>query len=130
MTEQDAKQWQRFAEQARAGELFLDSEEAAKECLTACDQFLDEYSSLLDFSRSAQKVSGFGDFGIADELRDVFLDQATGDANSIDAVILETINVVKDMREVMLISLNRITGQDTDQGDQISSAASDLGDSE
>ncbi|MEV6389843.1 hypothetical protein [Nocardia xishanensis] len=130
MAEQVASQWRKFADQAKAGELYLDSEPAARECLTACDNLIREYSDLLVVAQRAQRVGGFGDFNIADELRDVFLDQATGDANSIDAVILETINVVKDMREVMLISLNRVTGQDAEQGAQISSVASDLGASE
>ncbi|MEU2255764.1 hypothetical protein ABZ540_21590 [Nocardia xishanensis] len=130
MSDSDVKQWQKFADQARASELYLDSEPTAQQCLAACDQLLQEYSELLVFSRNAQKVAGFGDFNIADELRQLFMQQATGDTNSIDAVILETINVVKDMREVMLISLNRITGQDAEQGAQISSVADDLGASE
>ncbi|WP_280496114.1 hypothetical protein [Nocardia asiatica] len=37
--------------------------------------------------------------------------QATGEAHSVDQVILEHVETVKNMREVMAISFNRITGQ-------------------
>ncbi|MFG3519880.1 hypothetical protein ACGF5S_06405 [Nocardia nova] len=38
--------------------------------------------------------------------------QATGDDNSIDKIISDHIETVKNMREVMAISLARLTGQD------------------
>ncbi|MBA4858935.1 hypothetical protein [Nocardia farcinica] len=75
----------------------------------------------------AQRVSGFGGFNIADELADLFHKQATGEPGSIDQVILDTIAVVKDMREVMQLSIDRLTEQDSLNAGQVSSAAVDLG---
>ncbi|WP_425298660.1 hypothetical protein, partial [Nocardia farcinica] len=75
----------------------------------------------------AQRVSGFGDFKIADELADLFHKQATGEPDSIDQVILDTIAVVKDMREIMQLSIDRLTEQDSLNAGQVSSAAVDLG---
>ncbi|BAD60243.1 hypothetical protein NFA_53910 [Nocardia farcinica IFM 10152] len=78
-------------------------------------------------AQRAQRVSGFGDFKIADELADLFHKQATGEPDSIDQVILDTIAVVKDMREIMQLSIDRLTEQDTVNSNQITSTAADLG---
>ncbi|WP_431957158.1 hypothetical protein [Nocardia lijiangensis] len=123
----DSTQWRRFADQARAGELYLDSEVAVTECLTACDQMIADYQLLLNYAQNAQRVTGFGDFKIADDLAKLFLLQATGDDSSIDAVIRESIEVVKDMREVLQISFKRLTGQDYVNAAQIDSATGELG---
>ncbi|WP_280511160.1 hypothetical protein [Nocardia farcinica] len=127
MGDADRTQWRQFAESARAGELYLDNAEAAGECLTACDEFLAAYDSLQQAALNAQRVSGFGDFKIADELADLFHKQATGEPDSIDQVILDTIAVVKDMREIMQLSIDRLTEQDTVNSNQITSTAADLG---
>ncbi|MGV9582052.1 hypothetical protein [Nocardia farcinica] len=127
MGDADRTQWRQFAESARAGELYLDNAEAAGECLTACDEFLAAYDSLQQAALNAQRVSGFGDFKIADELADLFHKQATGEPDSIDQVILDTIAVVKDMREIMQLSIDRLTEQDSLNAGQVSSAAVDLG---
>ncbi|MBF6362931.1 hypothetical protein IU447_22735 [Nocardia farcinica] len=120
MSEHSRNQWEGFAASARAGELFLDSEQVARECLVACD-------GLRQVAANAQRVSGFGDFKIADELADLFHKQATGEPGSIDQVILDTIAVVKDMREIMQLSIDRLTEQDSLNAGQVSSAAVDLG---
>ncbi|MFI6778963.1 hypothetical protein [Nocardia sp. NPDC050412] len=112
MSQSELAQWQRFAEQARSGELYLDSEEAARQCLTACDQRMQDLQDMARYTRQAQNVSGFGDFHMADDLVKMFKGQATGEANSIDAIIREHIEVVKDMGEIMALSIKRITGQD------------------
>ncbi|MET8651271.1 hypothetical protein [Nocardia aurea] len=112
MSAEDVSRWQQFAEQARSGELYLESEEAARQCLAACDKRVDELDDLLVYARNAQNVSGFGDFDMANDLVKQFLGQATGEDNSIDKIILEHIEVVKDMGEIMALSIKRITGQD------------------
>ncbi|MGV9739898.1 hypothetical protein [Nocardia farcinica] len=127
MSEHSRNQWEGFAASARAGELFLDSEQVARECLVACDEFLLAYDGLRQVAANAQRVSGFGDFKIADELADLFHKQATGEPGSIDQVILDTIAVVKDMREIMQLSIDRLTEQDSLNAGQVSSAAVDLG---
>jgi len=127
MAEDQVTHWGRFVEQARAGELFLDDATAAHECLAACDEFIDAYDRILFSARNAGRVSGFGDFKIADELADLFHKQATGEPDSIDQVILDTIAVVKDMREIMQLSIDRLTEQDSLNAGQVSSAAVDLG---
>ncbi|WP_157838460.1 hypothetical protein [Nocardia farcinica] len=127
MSEHTISQWQQFRAQARAGELFLDDAAAARACLNACDEFAQAYADLLVAAQRAQRVSGFGDFKIADELADLFHKQATGEPDSIDQVILDTIAVVKDMREIMQLSIDRLTEQDTVNSNQITSTAADLG---
>ncbi|MFI7670980.1 hypothetical protein [Nocardia sp. NPDC049526] len=112
MSDAELAQWTRFAAQARSGELYLDSEEAAKQCLAACDKRLEDLNDMLNLSVNAQNVSGFGDFRMADDLVKMFKGQATGENNSIDAIIREHIEVVKDMGQIMALSIKRITGQD------------------
>ncbi|MBF6312134.1 Uncharacterised protein [Nocardia farcinica] len=127
MSEHTISQWQQFRDQARAGELFLDDAAAAQACLDACDEFAQAYADLLVAAQRAQRVSGFGGFNIADELADLFHKQATGEPGSIDQVILDTIAVVKDMREIMQLSIDRLTEQDAVNSNQITSTAADLG---
>ncbi|MEU7628524.1 hypothetical protein AB0C34_00870 [Nocardia sp. NPDC049220] len=119
MSEDDAAVWSRLASQARSGELYLDDENAAYHCAKACDQRIADLEDILAAARRTQNVSGFGDFKMAQDLENKFLKQATGDDNSIDRVILEHIETVKDMREVMAISFKRITGQDVENATRI-----------
>ncbi|MFI2478225.1 hypothetical protein [Nocardia xishanensis] len=127
MSEQQNSQWSKFLDQARAGDLYLDSEEAANACLAACDQLIKDYEALSENVVDAQRVSGFGDFACADDLAVLFRSQATGENDSIDAVIAETVKVVQEMREIMQLSLNRITGQVVDHAAQISGITTELG---
>ncbi|WP_330253974.1 hypothetical protein OG874_05135 [Nocardia sp. NBC_00565] len=112
MSEVETALWQRFAEQAKAGELYLDSEEAARQCLAACDQRVTDLEGILRYAQQAQFVSGFGDFHMADDLQKMFKGQASGEPNSIDAIIREHMEVVKDMGQIMALSIKRISGQD------------------
>ncbi|WP_159920705.1 MULTISPECIES: hypothetical protein [Nocardia] len=122
MVDDNAAQWRRLADQARSGELYLDNEQAALQCFSACDQRLTEINELRVFARNAQNVSGFGDFDMVDKLVGKFLKQATGDPNSIDQIIQEHIETVKNMREVMAISFKRITGKDIENAAPIANA--------
>ncbi|MEU5758240.1 hypothetical protein [Nocardia sp. NPDC047648] len=121
MNEDNAATWKNLAGQARAGELYLDDENAAYLCAKACDDRLAELNRILFATQNAQNVSGFGDFTMAAALSKKFLKQATGDSNSIDQVIREHIETVQNMREVMAISFKRITGQDIENAAQIAS---------
>ncbi|BDT97975.1 hypothetical protein IFM12276_10040 [Nocardia sputorum] len=121
MSEENASVWGRLASQAKAGELYLDDQNAALLCAQACDTRIAALESLRRLAGNAQNVSGFGDFKMADDLVKKFLKQAVGDSNSIDQIILEHIETVKNMREVMAISFKRITGQDIENATQIAS---------
>jgi hypothetical protein len=121
MGEDNANRWRQLADKARAGELYLDDANAAQLCANACDQRLDSLLKLLADARNAQNVSGFGDFVMAGDLVKKFSKQATGEDHSIDQVINEHIETVKNMREVMAISFKRITGQDIENAAQIAS---------
>ncbi|MEU1550138.1 hypothetical protein [Nocardia sp. NPDC005745] len=121
MSEDNAGLWNGLAGRARAGELYVDDENTAYQCAKACDQRLADLEGLRRFTAVAQSVSGFGDFNMAEKLVGKFLKQATGDTNSIDQIILEHIETVKNMREVMAISFKRITGQDIENAAQIAS---------
>ncbi|MET8871780.1 hypothetical protein [Nocardia sp. NPDC004604] len=112
MSGDDIAQWRKFADQARSGELYLDDEQAARACMTACDERITTLEDMLVFAQRAQNVSGFGDFHMADDLAKMFKAQASGENNSIDAIIREHIEVVKDMGHIMALSIKRITGQD------------------
>ncbi|MFI9410006.1 hypothetical protein [Nocardia gamkensis] len=118
MSEGNASIWTRLAGQAGAGELYLDDQNVALLCAQACDKRLAELDSLRSLAGNAQSVSGFGEFKMADDLVKKFLKQAMGDPNSIDQIILEHIETVKNMREVMAISFKRITGQDIENATQ------------
>ncbi|WP_431970779.1 hypothetical protein [Nocardia sp. bgisy134] len=112
MSEGDRSQWQRFSEQARAGELYLDDEAAALQALAACNRRIDDLQGLADLAKRCQNVSGFGDFDMADVLAGKFRKQAIGTDSSIDAIIAKDVEVVKDMRDIMAISIARLRGQD------------------
>lgn len=127
MSEDNASLWSRLASQARSGELYLDDQNAAYHCAKACDQRILDLEELLLAARRTQNVSGFGDFKMGQDLEKKFLKQATGEANSIDNVILEQIETVKNMREVMAISFKRITGQDIENAAQITNTTDQQG---
>ncbi|MGV9821444.1 hypothetical protein [Nocardia xishanensis] len=112
MSEQSASPWRSFAQQARAGELYLDDEKAARQVIAACKQRLDDLDNLLVLAKRCENVSGFGDFDMADVLAGKFYKQATTADNSIDAILRKDIEVVKDMRDIMAISIARLNGQD------------------
>ncbi|MEV6258200.1 hypothetical protein AB0L97_33590 [Nocardia sp. NPDC051911] len=118
MSENNADLWSGLAGRARAGELYLDDESTAYHCAKACDQRIADLQGMRRFTAVAQSVSGFGDFAMAEQLVGKFLKQATADPNSIDQIILEHIETVKNMREVMAISFKRITGQDIENATQ------------
>ncbi|MGO4614798.1 hypothetical protein AB4305_00485 [Nocardia sp. 2YAB30] len=127
MDEENATQWRRLADRARAGELYLDDEQTARQCFGACDQRLQDLNDLRVYARNAQNISGFGGFKMADDLVKKFLKQATGEDHSIDQVINEHIETVKNMREVMAISFKRITGRDIENAAQIANATEQVG---
>ncbi|WP_280482539.1 hypothetical protein [Nocardia cyriacigeorgica] len=122
MSQNDAALWAGLANSARAGELYVDDEQAALSCTKACDQHIADLQGILDKTQNVQNVTGFGNFRMADDLVKQFLAQATGEDRSIDAVIREHIEVVKDMREVFALSFKRITGQEVENTATITAA--------
>ncbi|BDT89251.1 hypothetical protein [Nocardia cyriacigeorgica] len=122
MSKEDAALWAGLAGSARAGELYLDDEQASLSCTKACDQHLADLQSILEIAQDTKNVSGFGNFKMADDLVKKFLAQATGEDRSIDAVIREHIDVVMNMREVFALSFKRITGQDIENTATITAA--------
>ncbi|MCP2295249.1 hypothetical protein APR11_001656 [Nocardia amikacinitolerans] len=124
---ENALKWSQLASQARAGELYLDDQNAALLCAKACDQRLADLDDLRSLANNAKNVSGFGDFNMGNELVQKFLKQATGEDHSIDKVIDEHIETVQNMREVMAISFKRITGQDVENAAPITNATEQVG---
>ncbi len=112
MAENDLSIWQQRATDARSGDLYLDDEQVARDCLAACNKRIEDLQDMNTYVLQAQAVSGFGDFDMGHVLEGVFKSQATGNDNSIDKVITDHIETVKSMREVMAISLARLSGQD------------------
>jgi len=104
--------WNQLADQAHAGELYIADEQVALDFGKACDQYILELERMRVDAEDTQNVAGFGDFPMASALVDKYTTQATGTDTSVDAVIIEHIEVVKNMREVMKISYTRITGQE------------------
>ncbi|WP_280256254.1 hypothetical protein [Nocardia wallacei] len=121
MAGEEVAKWQQLAEQARSGALYLDDEAVARECLAACDQRLTDLNDMATIASITQHVSGFGDFDMGHALETGFLKQATGDPNSIDQIIRDHIDTVKNMREVMALSIKQLTGQDVDNAGEIGS---------
>ncbi|AHH15905.1 hypothetical protein NONO_c10980 [Nocardia nova SH22a] len=104
--------WRKFASDARSGGLYLNDEAAAHECLKACNQRIEDLQEMGELVQQIQTVSGFGDFDMARQLEDKFRTQAAGTPNSMAEVIKDNIEIVKNMREVMAISIARLTNQD------------------
>ncbi|WP_188827595.1 hypothetical protein [Nocardia camponoti] len=99
--------------------MYLDDEAAAYHCFKACDKRLADLDSLMTAAKYTQRVSGFGDFVMGRELEAKFRKQASGEPNSIDAVIRADIEVVKELREVFALSFKRLTGQDVESASAI-----------
>uniref|UniRef100_UPI00082B8C25 hypothetical protein n=1 Tax=Nocardia lijiangensis TaxID=299618 RepID=UPI00082B8C25 len=91
---------------------YLDDEAAARNVIAACTQRLDDLNELRKLARRCENVSGFGNFDMADVLAGKFRKQASGTDNSIDSIIAKDVEVVKDMRDIMAISIARLTNQD------------------
>ncbi|MEU1550136.1 hypothetical protein [Nocardia sp. NPDC005745] len=127
MSEDSARLWSQLAGAARTGELYLDNQEVALACARACDQRIKDLQDLAIVTQDAQNVAGFGDFEMANDLVKKFLKQAMGEEHSVDHVILEHIETVKNMREVMAISFKRITGQDIENAAQIANTTDRVG---
>ncbi|WP_028479003.1 hypothetical protein [Nocardia sp. CNY236] len=115
MADNEARRWSRIAEQVRAGELYLDNEAVARNCLLACAQRIADLESMLRLADRTMNVSGFGDFDMAGKLQGKFASQGT----DIDSVIREDMEVVEDMQEVMRLSLSRVLGVDVDNAGNI-----------
>ncbi|MEV5647745.1 hypothetical protein AB0L57_05765 [Nocardia sp. NPDC052254] len=112
MAANDVGTWQQRVGEARSGDLYLDDEQTARECLAACNKRLEDIEDLKVYVDQVKAVSGFGDFDMGHMLEGQFKLQATGDDNSIEKIIADHVETVKNMREVMAISLARLSGQD------------------
>ncbi|MEV0033267.1 hypothetical protein [Nocardia sp. NPDC050793] len=112
MSEVNTSPWRRLAAQARTGQLYLNDEAAARQVLAACNQRLDDLDETAELAKRCQNVHGFGDFEMSDVLAAKFRRQATGTDDSIDAIIDKDIEVVRDMRDIMAISIARLNNQD------------------
>ncbi|OBA53442.1 hypothetical protein A5780_26785 [Nocardia sp. 852002-20019_SCH5090214] len=108
----DLTTWQQRAAEARAGDLYLDDEQVARDCLAACNKRIEDLEDMNILVDRVKMVTGFGDFDMGHMLEGQFKLQASGDDNSIDKIVADHIETVKNMREVMAISLARLTGQD------------------
>ncbi|GGK40341.1 hypothetical protein [Nocardia camponoti] len=117
MTESTA--YSQLLAQVKAGEVYLDDEVAAYFCFKACDKRLADLRALDRTAALTQRVSGFGDFVMGRELEAKFRKQATGEPNSIDAVIAADVEVVTELREVFALSFKRLTGQDVESANAI-----------
>ncbi|MBB5912491.1 hypothetical protein BJY24_001358 [Nocardia transvalensis] len=115
MSAEDATKWKGLADQARAGEVYVDDEAVARECLKACGDRLNQLNDTLKEIRRTQTVSGFGDFTMADDLAKKFTEQGT----DIETSLREHIETVKNMQEVFRLSLSKIVGQDVDNAGNI-----------
>ncbi|MBF6214527.1 hypothetical protein IU433_15375 [Nocardia puris] len=124
---ENLSEWTRLAEQARAGELYLNDEAAARQVLVATNKRLEDLEELLRYSEDARNVTGFGDFEMADILAEKFRKQATGTDDSIDTIIERDIEVVKHQRDIMAISIARLTGQDYTNAASITSIIDSVG---
>ncbi|MEU4648093.1 hypothetical protein [Nocardia fluminea] len=105
--------------QAKSGEVYLNDEAAAFHMFKACDDRLADLQEILVVTRRVQSVTGFGDFQIGKDLEKKFLLQATGDQNSIDAVVRKDIEAVQQLREVFSISFKRIAGKDIENANAL-----------
>ncbi|RDI54672.1 hypothetical protein [Nocardia mexicana] len=115
MSAEDAAKWKGLAEQARAGDLYLDDEAVARECLKACTDRIADLDEMLIQVRRTKVVSGFGDFVMAGDLTKKFAEQGA----DIETSLLEHIETVKNMQEVMRLSISKLVGQDVDNAGNI-----------
>ncbi|MBF6173633.1 hypothetical protein [Nocardia blacklockiae] len=115
MSTADAEKWTGFAEQARAGGLYLDDEAAARECLKACTDRIADLEETLIQVRRTKTVAGFGDFVMAGDLTKKFVEQGV----DIETSILQHIETIKKMQEVMRLSVSKLVGQDVDNSGSI-----------
>ncbi|RDI43854.1 hypothetical protein [Nocardia mexicana] len=119
MSAEDVAKWQKLAEQARAGEVYLDDEAVARECLKACGDRITSLEQMLAQVFRTKTVSGFGDFVMADDLAKKFIEQGV----DVEESIRQEIETVKNMQEVMRLSVSKLVGQDVDNAGNIKGTA-------
>ncbi|MFE3545216.1 hypothetical protein ACFXK0_19830 [Nocardia sp. NPDC059177] len=115
----DSTPYSQLLSQVKAGEVHLDDEAAAFHMFKACDARLADLQDLVNVTRRAQNVTGFGDFDMARVLETKFRSQAVGEPNSIYEVLMSDIEAVKDLREVFSISFKRVAGKDIENANAL-----------
>ncbi|OZE96574.1 hypothetical protein [Rhodococcoides fascians] len=91
--------WQALAVAADQGHLFL-NEEAAQQCYTACDTYIQRLRIHQEKARVLSNVSGWGDFDMGLQLQDIFAKKAVGGENNMVDVLQSHIDVVEEMKVV------------------------------
>ncbi|MGA9870637.1 MAG: hypothetical protein WBQ44_05780 [Rhodococcus sp. (in: high G+C Gram-positive bacteria)] len=94
-----ATTWQALAVAADSGHLYLDPG-AAQSCHSACDAYISKLKSHQETARALADVTGFGDFQMGDQLRQIFADKAVGGENNMVDVLQSHIDVVEKMKVV------------------------------
>ncbi|MEV6323836.1 hypothetical protein AB0M45_21970 [Nocardia sp. NPDC051787] len=109
--DEEIKLWRHLADQAKAGQLYLDPS-VAKGCRDACANQIRLYEALLDDLRYMTNVTGFGRFDCADELAKMLGGKAIGGEGDVDSALREHIEVLALMRDTIQVSIDRIGAQD------------------
>lgn len=96
---QPATYWQALAAAADANQLYLNPE-AAEACYEACDVYILKLKGHQESAERLAEVSGWGDFDMGRQLRDIFALKAFGGENNMFDVLQRHIDVVEEMKVV------------------------------
>lgn len=94
-----ATYWQALANAADQGQLYLNAE-AAERCFSACDSYVQKLRKHQEKARILANISGWGDFDMGLQLRQIFAEKAVGGENNMVDVLQSHIDVVEEMKVV------------------------------
>jgi hypothetical protein len=117
----DPAEWRTVLGLASAGEITLDPD-VGQAVQAACDKYLDELGTVLRMADTVKLISGFGGFESGQALQTKFQQKATGTDQSIDAVIMQHIEVVKLAKQVVAQAIANIVEADQSNADGIAGA--------
>ncbi|MBF6097215.1 hypothetical protein IU438_06635 [Nocardia cyriacigeorgica] len=110
----DITLWRSLADQAKAGQLFLD-DAVAKSCRSAIDDQIGVYQECIEGIESMARVTGLGEFECGKELARLLGLKAidpTGDGD-LSTALRDHIEVLKLMGDTIQVTLDRLQEQDS-----------------
>ncbi|WP_280235573.1 hypothetical protein [Nocardia cyriacigeorgica] len=121
----DPQQWRNLLDEANAGRLALDPE-VGKGLDVVCDNYLSKLDDLVDKASLVAYVDGFGTFPSGVALQEKFTLKGSGDAQSIDTILMEHIETVKLIKQVVAKSIANLTETDQGTGQQVTKTGQDI----
>ena len=113
----DPGEWKRLLDSANGGELSLDPE-VGRGLDKVCDDQIDRLNAVLEKIDVISRITGFGDFNSSKTLETKFSETASGTDRSLDTVIKQHIESVKNVKQVVAQAIANFVAQDQARASQ------------